>query len=178
MLNGATPPTEIDAEFIPLANQAIQDILTEGIALEDIMIERMLDMRYRGQSYELTIPFTERYLMGFHEAHHHAYGTSQMEAEIEIVNVRVRGTGLVTPPQLHSLPTVSTNVESAYLETRPVWFGSGKESVPIYRGEALLPGYKITGPAIIIRSDTTILLGLHDRVNVDGYQNLLIDIGS
>ena len=52
----------------------------------------------------------------------------------------------------------------------------GAISIPLYKYDHLVPGNKIEGPALIISSDTTILIYPNDIVNVDKYQNLLIDI--
>jgi N-methylhydantoinase A/oxoprolinase/acetone carboxylase beta subunit len=54
---------------------------------------------------------------------------------------------------------------------------AGRELIPFYRGEALSPGNKIPGPAVVLRTDTTILIGRRDRVEVDRYQNLIIAVG-
>jgi N-methylhydantoinase A/oxoprolinase/acetone carboxylase beta subunit len=48
--------------------------------------------------------------------------------------------------------------------------------VPWYRYERLLPGNQIPGPAMILRSDTTIFLGEGDQAIVDDYLNLMIHL--
>jgi N-methylhydantoinase A len=48
---------------------------------------------------------------------------------------------------------------------------------PLYRFEKLRAGNIILGPALIARDDTTIVLGLNDRAEVDAYQNLILSIG-
>lgn len=177
MLPGSVPMDEISSAFVPLMNMGFLDVQAEGIPPEAILVEQMLDMRYRGQSYELTIPFTEKFITSFHEAHRHAYGTSRECAEVEIVNVRVRVIGKVLTPSIMSLPTSSTDPTPAWLEERKVWFQSGYENVPLYRGEYLTPGNILAGPAVVVRSDTTILIGAHDQACVDCFGNLLVDVG-
>jgi len=177
MLSGHTSVSDISAAIEPLVIQGLRDVQAEDILPELIVIEKMLDMRYKGQSYELTVPFGEQFLIGFHESHQRAYGTSRGEAEVEIVNLRVRATGRVPPPQLDPQPSLSTDPAPACMEMRTVWYPSGPINVPLYRGELLTPGNVIQGPAIIVRSDTTILIGISDQASVDGFLNLDIEIG-
>jgi N-methylhydantoinase A len=177
MLPGHSSVAEISAAIEPLVIHGLRDVQAEGIPSESIFIEKMLDMRYRGQSYELTVPFGERFIIGFHEAHHRAYGTSRDGAEVEIVNLRVRATGRVRTPQIISRPLESVDPTPAWIEKREVWYPSGPVCVPIFRGELLSPGNIVPGPAVIVRSDTTILIGISDQASVDGYSNLHIEIG-
>jgi len=46
-----------------------------------------------------------------------------------------------------------------------------------YQGELLLPGNQIAGPAVILRSDTTLLLAPQDQAQVDRFGNLWIQVG-
>ncbi|HBY09079.1 MAG TPA: 5-oxoprolinase, partial [Chloroflexi bacterium] len=67
----------------------------------------------------------------------------------------------------------------ALIEHHPVVLASNQKIViPFYRGESLIPGNQIAGPAIIMRDDTTILIGLQDQARVDPYHNLHIRIGN
>jgi N-methylhydantoinase A/oxoprolinase/acetone carboxylase beta subunit len=58
-----------------------------------------------------------------------------------------------------------------------VLFSAGPLATRFYRGEALDPGNYLQEPAVVVRSDTTILLGVTDRAEVDQYDNLLIEVG-
>jgi N-methylhydantoinase A len=58
-----------------------------------------------------------------------------------------------------------------------VVFGSGSLDTPFYRAELLKPGNRLTGPVVVVRSDTTVLLGPTDRTEVDEYGNLVIEVG-
>jgi N-methylhydantoinase A len=177
MLPGHASVVEIETAMSPLISQGLKDIEAEGIPPDSIVIVKMLDMRYRGQSYELIVPFGEGFIMGFHQAHQRAYGTSREGADVEIVNLRVRVTGRVHAPQMKAHPSESTDPTPAWMETRQVWFQEGPVGVKLYRGELLTPGNIIPGPAIIVRSDTTVLIGSSDQAIVDGFYNLQIDIG-
>jgi N-methylhydantoinase A/oxoprolinase/acetone carboxylase beta subunit len=58
-----------------------------------------------------------------------------------------------------------------------VVFAEGVYQAPMYRAESLLPGNQLQGPALVVRSDTTILLGLTDTASVDAFDNILIQVG-
>jgi N-methylhydantoinase A/oxoprolinase/acetone carboxylase beta subunit len=80
---------DIERHFTILERRARKDL--RGAA-----ITRYADMRYSGQSYELTIPWTA----SFHEAHQKAYGYADTSRAVETVAVRVRAVEAVTRPEL------------------------------------------------------------------------------
>ena len=177
MLPGSTPVPDIAAKLEALAERGFQEILSENIPAKQILIERFLDMRYRGQSYELIVPFSETVYADFHRLHQQEYGYANIEGAIEIVNLRVRAIGKGTPPPLSSRPFQGQDPSPAYLETRLVVFAEGSLDSPFFRAESLEPGNQIPGPAVVVRSDTTILVGPTDHAEVDGFGNLLIEVG-
>ncbi len=186
MLSGDTPIEEIASKLEVLYQRGRRDLLDDGVPARDIRIERFLDMRYRGQSYELIVPFSNAVFSEFHKLHEYQYGYAKYSAPVEIVNLRVRAIGQVTPPPLVAeqdqgdAPSLSKGPDpsGALLEKRNVLFAQGKLSTPLYRGEALQPGNRLTGPAVIVRSDTTILLSPSDQASVDKFGNLLIEVGA
>jgi N-methylhydantoinase A len=179
MLPGCTPFSKLQRQISALLERAHSEIAAEGFVDELIRYKPALDMRYRGQSYELTIPFGEDFEADFHEQHRQTYGYHRLEADLEIVNLRVRGTGLVTPPQLEPQPLGKISPSKALIEDRLVMLEPDQQnSVPFYQGEKLKPGNQIPGPAIVIRDDTTILIGSQDKAHVDGFDNLWIEITS
>jgi N-methylhydantoinase A/oxoprolinase/acetone carboxylase beta subunit len=96
-----------------------------------------------------------------------------------LVTLRVRLTQRAQPPRLASLAPGGPDSSAAWLEDRLVVVEQQGEKrlIPFYRGEDLRPGNQIQGPAIVARSDTTILIGVTDHALVDGYGNLWIEVG-
>jgi len=178
MLPGDCPPTDILERFTPLTHQGENDLLNEGLEKDAITLQPSLDMRYRGQSYELNIPFGENFIADFHQAHRQSYGYDRPNGEIEIVNLRVRALGQVPSPQINPQPREDSDASTALLDSFPVTFSKGTEMIPFYQGEVLLPGNQIQGPAIVVRNDTTILIGQGDTARVDPYLNLILEIGN
>ncbi len=178
MLPGTTPVADLSARLDMLADRGHREILAEGVNPDRLHIERFLDMRYRGQSYELIVPFSETVYADFHREHERQYGYSNETSPIEVVNLRVQAVGRGDPPLLSPQPLEGPDPAPAYLEARTVIFPDGALTTRFYRGEALAPGNLLQGPAVVIRSDTTILLGITDRAEVDQYANLHIEVGS
>jgi N-methylhydantoinase A len=178
MLPGDTTFRKIENLFSPLIQQGHKEIKSEGIPNNKINIERSLDIRYRGQSFELTIPFNRDFLNQFHRYHSELYGYANEGGGIEIVNLRVKAIGLVTKPSLPELTcTPKKDPSPAFLHESQVYFSTGRIQTPFYDGEKLITGNKIKGPAIILRPDTTVLIGINDSGLVDRFSNLIVDIG-
>jgi N-methylhydantoinase A len=180
MLAGNTSPDELVMHFSPLLDRGLAELRETGYADGQAVIERSLDMRYLGQSFELSVPYTEQFLEDFHALHNQLYGYYRQEAAIEIVNLRVRLIVPVDKPVLPAGELAGANPIQAFLYRRPVILdqAGAPEVVPFYRGEDLLPGNHLQGPALVVRSDTTILLSAADDGQVDGFKNLWIRIGS
>ena len=177
MLPGDTPLADLERLLEPLAKRGHLEVQAEGIPVVDICIEPYLDMRYAGQSYELITPFNPDFISDFHALHAQVYGYSHPEAVVEIVNLRLRAVGRITPPPLVEKPLHSPDPGQAFLETKSVTFPEGELEVPLYRAESLLPGNHLLGPALVVRADTTLLLGPTDSAMVDAFDNILVQVG-
>jgi N-methylhydantoinase A len=182
MMPGSTPLDEIEVRLDGLTRRGIEELQQSGIhrqKLEQLVIERFVDMRYLGQSYELTVPYSSELVKEFHAAHQRQYGYARLQADIEFVTLRTRVIQRVQPPQLAPLPFAGEDPSPALLEERLVVLGEHGEAqpVPFYRGEDLRPGNQVAGPALVVRPDTTILIGAGDRGIVDRYGNLWIGVG-
>ena len=178
MLPNDTPYDILNQHMQVLVRQGEADLNREGLPPQQAVLIRTLDLRYVGQSYDLEVPFTPAFRDTFDCMHHERYGYSQVNAPIEIVNVRVKAIGRVTPPPIHPRSVGSSDPSSAKWENRPVVLSSGRQSVPHYWGNRLRPGHKISGPAIIMLEDTTVCLDITDNATIDAYSNILIDVGS
>lgn len=178
MRPGQTPMNELQKLLAPLMEAGRADMVAEGFADDQILIENSADLRYAGQSFELTVPFADSLLGDFHAAHRAAYGYQDEGAEIEIVNLRIKATGSVHSPELPRAPQAAHKLEDALLGHFGVRFASGQIRTPFYDAEQLGPGHRIVGPAIVVRKDTTILIAQSDVAEVDEFLNLIITIGA
>lgn len=177
MLPGGCDPSAIREVFRSLEESGVRDLDEEGIPASDQEIHRMIDLRYVGQAYEITIPFTQDYESAFHQAHNDRYGYSRPESPIEIVTVRLRVFGRRTMRDPVPLPAPQNSAVPDPIDRRPVYLSDRPQIVPVYLGERLKPGDRLAGPAIVARTDTTILLEIGDICEIDQYRNLRITTG-
>jgi N-methylhydantoinase A len=176
MLPGDASLGAIESGLAPLVERGLSDLRSDGIPENNIRIDRMLDMRYVGQSYELIIPYSPHFIEDFHAAHLKEYSYQRLDASVEIVNVRVQATGLREPPPLPVMPLAGSDPSPAHLYDRPVVFIEGTRSIPFYQGEKLLPGNLIHGPALVLRDDNTVLLVDGVSASVDRLGNLCLEL--
>jgi len=179
MLTERLPFESLQKAFLPLLELGARELMREGFSVDDITLEKSLDARYAGQSYEINVPFSENWEVSFHQAHEKKYGFYQENTPIEVVNIRVRAIGLVEPPVLEKhalLAETETPDDNGLIEKRNVIIDHQSILTPVFDGEQLKPGQRISGPALIVRKDTTILLKKDDDAAVDAYFNLLIDV--
>jgi N-methylhydantoinase A len=176
MLSGTIAQEIINELFSPLINQGLSDIKNEGIPSVDIEVQQSLDIRYKGQSYELNVPYSENFVVDFHNTHYSAYGYSYVDKPFEIVNLRVRAIGRVPSISLPKVISTSQNDHPIPVKYKQVEFPDGSLSLPVFEYGSLIPGTNLSGPAIIVSDDTTILINKNDVINVDQYQNLFLDV--
>ena len=93
----------LESLFAPLESQGGEIMKSEGFEPDRFELLRFLDVRYVGQSYEVTIPATPDFAEAFHTEHYRLYGHSNVSWPVELVNVRLRAVGRVERPKL---PTV------------------------------------------------------------------------
>src|SRR5208337_3215284 len=124
---------QIDRHFARLQLMALSELRREGFDADRARLSHRLDLRYQGQSYELSVPFTAGFRQNFHLEHAKAYGYAYPERPLEIVNLRLR---LVIPtPKSRWRARKSgppRQAQEALLKTKPVWFGSKPHSTGIY----------------------------------------------
>jgi N-methylhydantoinase A len=171
----------IEKAFSDLEEQGRAELAKEGFSSEHIAIEPSLDLRYVGQSYELTVPFEEdieRAITHFHAAHEKRFGYNDPGERVQVVNVRLKARGVVTRPTLERQEEQHGATATAQ-ETRPVFFaranGATAHDTAVYEREQLVAGARIQGPAIITQYDTTTVIPPEWQARVDALGNLIAE---
>jgi len=171
--------------FTTLEEQGSADLTQEGVPEADISFVRHMDMRYAGQSYELTVDVPlgrlvqadlQSVIAQFHAEHDRAYGHNAPEEPVELVNLRLTAVGGIAKPRLHKIATANGNITAAIKTRRQVFFAErdGFVDCPIYDRYALGPGAVIEGPSIVEEFDTTTVLHPGYQGTVDQFGNLLL----
>src|SRR5438876_4653740 len=76
------------------------DLRAEGFDNKQIVHNDSVDLRYRGQSYELTVPLAADFIERFHKLHERRYGYANRGRDVELVNVRSTFFGRSQKPRL------------------------------------------------------------------------------
>jgi N-methylhydantoinase A/oxoprolinase/acetone carboxylase beta subunit len=140
----------------PLESRALNALEAQGFLANDILLEPSLDMRYKGQAYELSIPFTPDYAQAFHRAHHKLYGYANPARATEIIQLRLRAIGRTDKPALSPGDAANTATRlPSPSSTRETIFNSRPHQTPIFHREQLAPGHEADGPAILITGQST-----------------------
>ena len=141
-------------------------------------LDLALDLRYRGQSFELTVPIVDcdpvEVGRRFHAAHEQRYGYARPEAAVELVNVRLAARGLRPKPELpQGMPAPSPDPAAAQVGRTRLRFGGEWLDAPVYERSLLAPGHALAGPALIVQEDATTVLIPGWRGEVDPWLNLV-----
>ena len=176
MLPGIITFNQLNKYFSPVVKRGKHDLKNQGISEGQIEIQRSLDVRYLGQSYELSIPYSINFVEAFHETHARTYGYTYSDKPMEIVNIRVRAIGKVPSIYLRQVSSQFVNTKPPIGNNVQVEMREGTETIPMYIYGQLMPGNRFEGPALIVSTDTTIFVNHRDIITVDKYLNLLIDI--
>ena len=97
--------------------------------------------------------------------------------EAEIVNIAVMAIGRSPKLQLRAAKADAADAASAIKGHRQAYFGeAGFINVPLYDAGRLASGHTFTGPAIVEKPNTTIVIGTEQRAHLDKYNNIIIDL--
>jgi N-methylhydantoinase A len=168
---------ELSQLFESLEEKGINDLASEGISEDKRILERYLDMRYEGQSYEIIVPFEGDYIENFHRLHEKTYGYRNEDKVVEVVNIRLRARGIPEKPRFAKHDMVGERPEEgALLGKRDVVFEHRRLSTAVYARDRLKSGNVLQGPAIVVEYSSTIVIPPFARARMDEYRNLLIDV--
>ncbi len=173
--------------FDDLREQAAAALDREGFAREQHRYVYTADLRYFGQAFEVRVPVPDASFApgpaddaveAFHAAHRALYGydfAGDARQPVEWVNLRVSGIGPIARPELREPPARPGDVGRARTGTRPACFdGASYVDTAIYRRDALAPGDRVAGPAIIEEFGSTVPLHPGFAADVDRFGNLLV----
>jgi N-methylhydantoinase A len=178
VLTGAGPAGRATASEVASRLEArLRDgLAADGASPGSILVSHSADMRYRGQSYELTVPLAGDPAAAFDAAHQQRYGYSDPAREKELVNVRVRASVAADRP---SLPREAVRAyRPAPLRLRPARFDGRRRETAHFQMEQLRPGAHGEGPAVIAGEACTTVVPPAWTWRVDEFGNLVLTRGA
>ena len=135
--------SRLEEIYSGMESQARGQLAKEGFSGPAVALTRLADLRYQGQSYELSLelspgPVSETALADltedFHREHARAYGHARQGEPLELVNLRLVGLGL-----LPSLKEAGAGADSGQAEPRPIETRGGGLQGPLSRDPHLRP---------------------------------------
>jgi len=166
----------LESEYKLLRERAIEDLSLEGIDRKDTLISQFVDMRYKGQSYELIVAYGKDIRNAFDSAHEKRYGYSNTDKECEIVNIRIRAFGKNRKPSLEKQTQIQKTMNpEAFLFTKDCVFDGLTVTTDVIDRNLLQFGNRMIGPAIIVEYSSTIVIPPSRTVSVDMFGNLIVE---
>jgi N-methylhydantoinase A len=171
------PGAAFSAQLDPIFAELKRSIAAE-LEKEDwqgrAVFEPSCDIRYRGQGYELNLPYIADVLKRFHAEHKRRYGYSSPERDLEIVTVRMRGR--VASPEKLSRFKIQEEQGRLTSSTQMVHFAGRRYKTPIIPRSSIQQGRRYRGPAIITEYSATTVIPPGLKYQKDRAGNLLIEL--
>jgi N-methylhydantoinase A len=170
------PLTKLNQAFSALEQAAAQDFAGEGWDGTP-RFNRTVDLRYRGQGYELNLPLTRDLMREFEAEHRRRYGYTHAKREIEMVTLRLRA--VLKSSRSHAAAAavrgkVGRRSRSA-IEARVV-FDGGRVKTKIYAREELGARKTFRGPAIVTEYSATTVVPPGKKFRIDDAGSLIIAV--
>ncbi len=169
------PRAELEKEFRKLEDSAQDEFRAEGWSGQP-HCERSLDLRYRGQGYELNVPAAEDAISRFHDEHEHRYGYRHSVREIEIVTLRLRSRIKTEKRSAKESKKIAGRAGASPVERVKVIFQARIHATPVYERRDLAAEKSMRGPAVITEYSATTVVPPGKKFHVDRQKNLLIAI--
>ena len=175
-------PEDIEARFAAMESEAACQLDSEGVAPQDMVFQRTIDMMYAGQWRSLQVPVGTPFdsvadaVAVFHRDHEREYAYRRDDEPVDLFRLNLAAIGVVAKAELmrHAegpgTPQPST--------TRPVYFDERDEAVetPIYRHQDLTAGAALDGPLVIEQLDSTVLVPPGARAEIGAWLNIIIHV--
>jgi N-methylhydantoinase A len=177
----------IGAAFAELETQITDALLAQGFGVGGIELRRFAAMQYGYQVHQVEVPVTagaletpgaEQLAADFETKYEQLFGrgAGYRDAGIQIVGIKVEGTGRTAKPALRTRRSTAVLVEP--VGSRDIYWPELKQTVstPVYRPDALVPGTVFTGPTVLEMHFTTVVIHEQQRASVDDFGNIVIEV--
>ena len=159
-----------------LEAEACREIADQGIAGDNTTVIRKAHLRYEGTDTALVVPFADRQAMidAFVDIHKRRFGFSAADRGYVVETVSVEAIGAsetVSDPEIQDIPGV---VDLRPYDVVRMYTQSEWRDTPVYNSEALLPGDRIEGPAIIIEANATTVVEPGWRAEITALGHLVM----
>ena len=179
----AVRPGELEKSFLVLESAGLEDMRADGFRDADISFQRFVDLRYLGQSYEISVPFRtgragrRAVFEAFHREHEKLYSYRHRDRAVEIVNIRLKTVGVTEKIKFEKNRERKCPPKNAAIKTQTLRVKGRPHQAVVYDRSRLEAGTKVTGPALVIDPESTAYLPPGYTARVDPFLNLIIEKG-
>ena len=180
-------PAKLNAIYAGMEEQALRDLLSEGVKRSEILVDRYADMRYMGQEHTVKVPLprgkiTAKLLSEINERfrtlHEQSY-TFRLDTPVELVNYHITALGRVQKPKIKKLVARKGRLSDARKGARRVNFDElGFHKATIYERDRLPVGSVIKGPAVVEEPAATTVVFPGQKLTRDKYGFLHIELAA
>lgn len=157
---------DLEHRFKALETSGYQELLKEHAKPEDIIIQRSVDLRYKGQSFTLNVPYSIDASQAFITKHRAQYGHT-LNSPVELVNLCVT---LKAGAKINHIPQFETGLTTEHSQS--ITLPTGEQDVPVVPRSSLSPGDILNGPAIITEKVSTTWLKAGWQLSIDEFGNM------
>ncbi|MFI7025433.1 hydantoinase/oxoprolinase family protein [Micromonospora sp. NPDC049900] len=173
---------ELEELFKAVGAEAVASLVDQGVPADQAVLERQFEVRYLGQEHSLMVTVgstldRDAVRGAFDEVHRARYGHT-MDNPLQLLNLRVRGIGRTTRPELGTHPRGNGDPSRALLTHRDAYDFGSRAVVPfaVYDRAVLEPGDTFSGPALVDEGTSTTVVPSGQRVTVDEHRYLLVTL--
>ncbi|MEM7008801.1 MAG: hydantoinase/oxoprolinase family protein, partial [Thermodesulfobacteriota bacterium] len=129
-----------------------------------------LDLRYKRQSHEITVPYNKNFTAAFHKEHKKMYGYSKPKSEIEVITLRLRA---ISKSRKLNIPNLKSEKRKISPRKIKIIYDGKKLTVNEYMRDKLYSGYKFRGPSLLIEDTSTTFIPPEYKCRVDEWGNIV-----
>jgi N-methylhydantoinase A/oxoprolinase/acetone carboxylase beta subunit len=156
-----------------LMNLARHDLESQGIKSDSAQFLSSLDLRYKGQSYEINVDLVPDVREGFNKKHKVLYGYAMPSEPLELVNVRL----FSVVKRKKILPKLPDKKSTEAKSTRNILFEDGLGTAKVFERDKLTPNFQGQGPAVLEENTATTVIPPDVSFKVDEYGVIHMEVG-
>ena len=176
----ATLIRDVLAEHAAKGRKIIEEEQADVVEIEEAFTA---GLQFKGQSHELAVRIDDPRIgiaelrKAFDDAYWQRFRMRLPEARAVLVNLHIGVIGRRKRIDLRALASGNGKPSCQGPKTsRQVWFEGGWREARVHQRDALVPGMRFIGPAIVEQLDATTVIEPGQAVEVDHIGNLVIDV--
>jgi N-methylhydantoinase A len=154
----------------PLTRRGTAELHRDGVT--NPVAEAVLQMRYLGQAHEIAVALDREYRRAFDAAHLRLYGYAAPERPVEVLTLRLRMSA--REPRIRPLRAIVALRRRPRGAPHAFWWDGRRVGAPLHERDALEPGVRVDGAALLVEYSSTVLVPPDWTATVDRDRNLRI----